>query len=907
MAGSPSINIEALLAQTSWLRRLAIHLVSDPDKANDLVHETWAVALEKPPKHGVDLRRWLAKVLRNRARNRYRDEDLQEYHERNASKSEELSLEETEQRAAIQKQVADAVYRLEEPYRTAITLFYYDGFPTSEIARRMSTTPANARQLLSRGREMLRARLDREFGNRKTWRLAFVAMLRRGGVAPVAVGSGKVVVLTAVAAALAILSLLVSRYVLPDASRRAENQAVAAVSTEHLRIRDGSPLTGDSNSGHREGLGSQGRAVDLDRDIHGVVIGPGDEPVRGATIVVFGDDASGYASWDPDLEIVRTRIASTESDALGKFAVEVPPGRPFVLEASAKGYATSILGYRCAGEGVTVRLGPGSTLEGRVTRGIDGSPLADTRLELSTDEGTFEGVRLPLSSGRTDESGRFRFENLPGSMVSLWIMPRSQCAAAFRRRVEIAPGSPTFLEIPLEDGATVSGKVLDAETKEPITNAVVGETWASEFVHVDADGRYVCTNLPSGSSRARVLEARADGYRPAPHLFDRGVLENFNFLLTRGGTLSGRILDSEGRIVPDAQVLAVWSQPNLSTINEAVRIRGQSNDRGRFELHEAGKGLAFTLLVRHVGSGAFVRSYPEIPGADEVMRNLGDIWLPATSSLRGSLVDEKGRPRTDWVVTLTAAAPRELNPVIAQYLMDRTAKTDDRGRFAFSDLAEGTYLVSTSQSGMDRNSDPQSTETVSVAPGDVIENLQLQVQTYGEISGRLVDGGGHAIGGIGVCAKSVHANEALHTDLTDASGSFKLTGLKDTAYQLEARPGQVLAHRPVFLRKDLGVIAVGRTDLVFTLEAGTILHGRLVDVDDRPIDGGSVFGKVSGGGEVIPVFTNSDGTFSMPVPLDVTIEFEAYPTPNPGQKPERIAHASALSSNNAEVILRLPK
>jgi RNA polymerase sigma-70 factor (ECF subfamily) len=231
VSGSPSISIDALLAQTSWLRRLAIHLVSDPDKASDLVHETWAVALEKPPKPGVDLRRWLAKVLRNRAKNRYRDDDLQAFHEKSASRSEETSsVEDTERRASIQKQVADAVYRLEEPYRTPITLFYYDELSADEIARRLQTTPVNVRKLLSRGREMLRARLDREFGGREAWCLVFIEMLRKGAAAPVAVGTGKVIGLTA--AALAILSLLVWRRVRSPMEERQENKAAPAVAVD---------------------------------------------------------------------------------------------------------------------------------------------------------------------------------------------------------------------------------------------------------------------------------------------------------------------------------------------------------------------------------------------------------------------------------------------------------------------------------------------------------------------------------------------------------------------------------------------------------------------------------------------------------------------------------------------------
>ena len=58
---------EQLLAQTEWLTRLARALVGDA-AADDVVQETYAVALAKPPKREGPLRPWLGGVARNVAR-----------------------------------------------------------------------------------------------------------------------------------------------------------------------------------------------------------------------------------------------------------------------------------------------------------------------------------------------------------------------------------------------------------------------------------------------------------------------------------------------------------------------------------------------------------------------------------------------------------------------------------------------------------------------------------------------------------------------------------------------------------------------------------------------------------------------------------------------------------------------
>jgi DNA-directed RNA polymerase specialized sigma24 family protein len=71
------IGIQELLAHADWLRRLATHLVHDRD-AEDLTQDTWSAALQSPPGSGWPAEPWLATVLRNVARRRWRAERLHE-------------------------------------------------------------------------------------------------------------------------------------------------------------------------------------------------------------------------------------------------------------------------------------------------------------------------------------------------------------------------------------------------------------------------------------------------------------------------------------------------------------------------------------------------------------------------------------------------------------------------------------------------------------------------------------------------------------------------------------------------------------------------------------------------------------------------------------------------------------
>src|SRR6185295_9569111 len=73
MAAEP-IPHELLLRHAGFLRRLARDLVGDPAAADDAVQDVWLRALEKPPRHGSNVRGWLRVVLTNLVRTRARDD-----------------------------------------------------------------------------------------------------------------------------------------------------------------------------------------------------------------------------------------------------------------------------------------------------------------------------------------------------------------------------------------------------------------------------------------------------------------------------------------------------------------------------------------------------------------------------------------------------------------------------------------------------------------------------------------------------------------------------------------------------------------------------------------------------------------------------------------------------------------
>jgi RNA polymerase sigma factor (sigma-70 family) len=206
------LSIEELLEHAAWLRRLAASLVADPARADDLVQETWLAALRRPPAEDVAPQRWLARVVRNMARNRARTETRRGERERLQSAEEPAHAPDSiAAEAEAQRLLAEAVVELDEPLRAVVVLRYFRGLDSNAAARELGVPAGTVRWRTAKALEELRARLDRRFGGeRKAW-VALLAPLAREEAAAVSAGAGGLLLATTtlvVSAALGLAALV---------------------------------------------------------------------------------------------------------------------------------------------------------------------------------------------------------------------------------------------------------------------------------------------------------------------------------------------------------------------------------------------------------------------------------------------------------------------------------------------------------------------------------------------------------------------------------------------------------------------------------------------------------------------------------------------------------------------------
>jgi len=695
---------EALLAHHGWVRDLARRLVADPNLADDLEQETWAVALVRPPKDAHSPRGWLGAVLRSRLRDHFRGANRRSHRERVAARPEaQPSASDVASSADAQRVLLSAVMELHAPHRDVILLRYFEGLSPSEIADRLGMPSSSVRSRLQRALAELRERLDAlHGGDGATWRHALVPLLslptssaletpgalrrpRRGSV---------------VAAAAAGILLLAALFVFPprwftatsgDGARSEEGARSNAVSVAETdaerersrdRVRGGRPRvpTQRVRSGSMGGtpvdaglaIAADEPATDVDAPIETTesaaasttltvrVRDPDGGSVGGVAVVIEGLGRSGNALIDAPRW---NDIARGLTDASGTVRLSAESDvtvRARAEQGDLHGVSSTTV-TRPGGADVEIVLGRAATLSG-VVQDTDGNPVPGATVGLMTQRERPGGLEF-FASETTDAEGRFAFAGVPTMHFEQPSMLQIVASGFAPRREVIRDGASaeTHVEIVLSAGRVVTGRVLDADGR-PLAEVLVQADRADMPTETDAEGSFQLAGVPPDASTLRL---ELEGY--APLALDLSGLpgaqtEVGDVVLTRGGTITGRVVDMSGTGVEAATVM-VLSRPDGEYVQQ-----GATDRDGRFEIH--GLGDAAVDL--------------EVYGPED-----GDAGF--TASLRAQQKDV--RPGTDALVRLSGA-----RTVLVRLIDDATGEALVTQSVAVRLTAEGAEFPSIAQS-----------------------------------------------------------------------------------------------------------------------------------------------------------------------------------------------------------------
>lgn len=564
---TPPFDSELLLRHVAWVRALARELVRDEHAAEDLAQEACAIALERPAADAAGWRAWAATVVRNLARQRARGEGRRRWREEASARAEALApADEVVERAHAGRRLVEAVLELEEPYRTALLLRWFEGLAPRDIARRTGAPVQTVRSRLHRGLARLREVLDRRHGGeRGAWVVALVPLAApRASLTPlhgVLLVNAKLVLTAALVLAAGTVAAVVSLRGSPgETPVRATEAAAAPRATEPLAVQPRETAAGpaEAEEGHRapaprapapaQAARSEPAAPAPPALVRGRVLDADARPVGGIPLRLEGEP-----------RVVR-------SGAGGVFELETRSqgGR---ISADSPDWVTVREGVHRAGsqnEPVVV-VAPALLFGGAVVDEL-GRPVSGARIALQLPDGfdtrfgeILESTHPTHFGARTDEHGRFALPPAPGVAESRLVALLDGYAPTF---APVPPVSDLALQLVLArperpaEGA-LSGRVVGPDGR-PVADAHVATGLTStktdergEF-HLDLARAVTAEELVA--VKAGFLPAQQD--RPLPPESGNAGWPDWVELALGGPPLAlrGRLVDPDGRALDGRRV-----------------------------------------------------------------------------------------------------------------------------------------------------------------------------------------------------------------------------------------------------------------------------------------------------------------------------------------------------------------
>ncbi|MEM7309686.1 MAG: sigma-70 family RNA polymerase sigma factor [Planctomycetota bacterium] len=442
-----------LADQRECLVRLAQALGADEHAAEDLAQEAWLVFLRRPPRSAERLRGWLASVLRSRLLNARRAEERRRAHESEAHRGSAENAETDAGRVLeVQERMVQALRRLDEPYREALFLRYYDGLGPTAIARRQGVPLATVKSRLKRGLQRLRDELDERCGHGWLAALAPLCESRRL-VWPKAVQAtaGALLMKKLTLTLLALPAVLGALWWWNGSGPAADPRAVALDAAESdgdgaLQLAEPPPaaapsdpartLLADPSTAERAETGT-GRATAP--SVRGRVLLADGGPAAGCAVVLSASQPFSSAAAEP----IRAQIPAGD-DGVFELALDAPEESAFLLHIAHPRYVEERRAWvHEANAGVhdvgDVVLEPAGSITGRVID-ASGAPLVEG-VELFAHR-----TRGSRTAGELDPAtGAFRVDGLRAG--NLRVTARHTTGRKVERVVEVVPFTEAEVEL----------------------------------------------------------------------------------------------------------------------------------------------------------------------------------------------------------------------------------------------------------------------------------------------------------------------------------------------------------------------------------------------------------------------------------------------------------------------------
>jgi large repetitive protein len=281
-------------------------------------------------------------------------------------------------------------------------------------------------------------------------------------------------------------------------------------------------------------------------------------PIAGASVTIRYQSASGPL------------VVTALTNSLGQFVIQGISEGEVSAVATASGFgAQGLNGVIVAGQTLTFNfqlLQQSAIIQGNVTNNATGEDLTNTRIRVINNLG------VVTATIQTDINGNYFIPNLSTGFYQ--VVALNVNFEAQTQDITLSPNQAGIVNFTLlGNPATLSGRVIDAETGLPIVEALVEVFDAFgvliAFRLTNQNGQYIIEGLPQGLLS---VTASAPGYTPITEQIEFAPSQEIkrNFSLTRPspilGTIAGQVVDaSPNTPITNARIDIVNSQGQLVT------------------------------------------------------------------------------------------------------------------------------------------------------------------------------------------------------------------------------------------------------------------------------------------------------------------------------------------------------
>ena len=691
MERSAGVPIERLLEHRDWVRRLARALVRDESRADDVEQDAWLAAMRHPPQHDAGIKSWLRRLVRHRAANARRSATRRGAHELltppppppRRPDDAVAQIEETER-------VARAVLSLEEPYRTAIALRFYEQLEPREIAARTREPVETVRTRIKRALAKLRERLDEEHGgDGRAWCAALLPLAASAARAKASLVTGGIAVTTktklTIAAAVLLVLALGASVTLTTLGRGAQPTHDIA-SGEDLAAVPAPKTSARADAKPENTLPAAPAGT-------GAIVGA----------VRFGETKKAANGQRVTLATPGFAAAETSTDEAGRFLFEqVAETLPWRVDVAAEGFARVVRPSlrleraEVRDVGVLWLDAPGRLVF--AVKDWSDRPVAGAAVELQPDfergymfdswtmAANLRAALDPFAVATTGADGRATFPSLPRGTWAAVVRAKGY-AIAVRSSLDTRPNETgDEIGVRLDRGGPVTGRVLRADRSPapgiavwcPTGNWYLGAATAPHTV-TGPDGAFVLDGLPYGDVR---LFCGAPGTPPADGALIRVPAGAPVEIVLDGKVHEGRVTDAaDGAPVAGARVrLSLIARKNRgSWVAEAV-----SGEDGRYRLDTIIDAIASTFRVERAGYALLSEEPADVPEAVRLSATR-DFALRRGVRVAGTVAGPDGPVAGARVAASWLAGTSGLAHVYGF--------TDDGGRFAIDGIPPTTIVV----------------------------------------------------------------------------------------------------------------------------------------------------------------------------------------------------------------------